>query len=100
MSFFRVAACVVALASCRGGHAGLACPPCPSEAVCVDDLRDGCDPSKGAERCPGICVSASPLCGGIAGLRCPDGMTCVDDPRDDCDPKAGGADCSGVCAPQ
>ena len=88
----------VAFSACGEGQVGLACPPCPSNAVCVEDPRDACDPR--SERCPGVCVSTSPQCGGIAALSCPQGMTCVDDPRDDCDPKAGGADCTGLCAPQ
>ncbi|TMB36936.1 MAG: hypothetical protein E6J58_12465 [Deltaproteobacteria bacterium] len=93
------ASCAVALLACGGsGQRGLACPPCPSSMVCVDDPKDACDAS--SELCAGLCVATSPQCGGMAGLRCPQGMTCVDDPRDDCDPKAGGADCSGLCAPQ
>ena len=94
----RVAFAALVLSACQGGQNGLACPPCPSSAVCVDDPRDTCDPRR--DLCPAVCVSPDPQCGGIAGRSCPPDMTCVDDPRDDCDPAAGGADCSGLCAPK
>lgn len=94
--------CLTALLAACGGsmgrnswRAGLACPPCPFAAVCVDDPRDACDPAVTA--CPGICV-VPVSCGGIAGIPCPAGQVCVDDPRDDCAPP-NGADCAGLCAP-
>lgn len=78
-----------------GGIAGLSCA---EGLVCIDALKDGCDPANGGADCAGICVTDK-LCGGIAGFPCEDGLVCVDDPRDDCDPRAGGADCGGLCGP-
>jgi hypothetical protein len=96
-------AAILLLSACGGqtsrkqGGPGLACPPCPSSAVCVDDPRDSCHPD-GGTACAGVC--ASQRCGGIAGTPCPQGSTCVDDPRDDCDPsRPGDSDCAGLCAP-
>jgi hypothetical protein len=79
-----------------GVPARVACPPCPSGQVCVDDPRDACDPAVAV--CPGTCVTPV-FCGGIGGVLCPAGQTCVDDPRDDCVPSHG-ADCGGLCAPR
>ncbi len=36
-----------------GGPLGVLCP---TGKCCADDLRDGCDPSRGDRNCPGICV--------------------------------------------
>src|SRR4051812_46624457 len=90
-----------AVAACANAPKGtiLACPPCPSSAVCVQDPRNACEPSPDGERCAALCISNLVPCGGIAARQCPPGMACVDDPRDDCDPRAGGADCSRNCAP-
>lgn len=90
-----LAACGGPTAQSRDALTGLACPPCPSRSVCVDDPRDACDPAEA--RCPGTCV-APVFCGGIAAIPCPEGQACVDDPRDDCAPPSG-ADCGGLCAP-
>ena len=35
-----------------GGFAGI---PCPDDEICVDDPRDGCDPTNGGVDCSGIC---------------------------------------------
>lgn len=40
------------LYSMCGGIAGMACP---IGQVCVDDIRDSCDPKKGGADCSGIC---------------------------------------------
>jgi hypothetical protein len=89
------------LAACGGSvrenrGALVRCPPCPTGSVCVDDPRDGCDPTVAV--CAGVCVTPV-FCGGIGGVPCPAGQVCVDDPRDDCAPPHG-ADCSGLCAPR
>ncbi|MBY0280249.1 hypothetical protein K2Z84_33370 [Candidatus Binatia bacterium] len=45
----------VAISIC-GGSLGT---ECPGDKCCTDDLRDGCDPSRGDAECPGICVDAN-----------------------------------------
>lgn len=69
---------------------------CAADQVCVDNP----DTCAQALDCPGVCVSGTAVCGGLAGLPCPAGTECVDDPRDNCSPLSGGADCSGLCAPK
>lgn len=45
----------VAISIC-GGSLG---DECPTGKCCTDDLRDGCDPSRGDAECPGICVDSN-----------------------------------------
>ena len=45
----------VAISIC-GGSLGA---ECPSGKCCSDDVRDGCDPSRGDTDCPGICVDSN-----------------------------------------
>jgi len=101
--------CVEPSGTC-GGIAGL---QCPGGQRCVDDPRDGCDWSNGAD-CSGVCVpgpSTNPpdagnppppdagtppmSCGGHRPNppMCPSGYKCVDDPNG-C---SMAVDCPGIC---
>ena len=109
----------VAISIC-GGSLG---SECPSGKCCSDDVRDGCDPSKGDESCPGICVDSNGCdpttsqCGSCldqtagqtlfcGSLEAPHGASCCDDCPDGsqncyCDP---GRSCNleadgGGCCP-
>jgi hypothetical protein len=95
-----------------GGIAGFLCPD--ENQSCVDIPDDDCNPEKGGQDCPGMCVvprecrpcgpgtgvscADLPLCEGFGGFVCPSpDQVCVDAPRDGCDPFHGDQDCPGVC---
>lgn len=95
-----------------GGIGGFLCPD--ENQSCVDIPNDDCNPKKGGQDCPGMCVvppecvpcglgtgvscADLPLCEGFGNFACPYAdQVCVDAPGDTCDPFHGGQDCPGVC---
>ncbi|MBM4245430.1 MAG: hypothetical protein FJ148_16740 [Deltaproteobacteria bacterium] len=113
----------VAISIC-GGSLG---SECPSGKCCSDDVRDGCDPSRGDTDCPGICVDSNGcdptssqcgscldqtggqtlLCGSLEAPHgasccedCPDGsQNCYCEPGRSCNLEADGGGCCPTSRP-
>jgi len=113
----------VAISIC-GGSLG---SECPSGKCCSDDVRDGCDPSRGDTDCPGVCVDSNGcdptsgqcgscldqtggqtlLCGSLEAPHgasccedCPDGsQNCFCEPGRSCNLESDGGGCCPTSRP-